>query len=222
VKDVLKFYNKSGALGLELNMGPKWSAENLISFENQIVDLFNSGQIKAPVHLSSGNEHELIGIFESISETDWVLSTWRSHYHCLLKGVPPEKVLDEILAGRSISLNFLDYKFFSSAIVGGQVPIAIGIAQAERRLNSNNHVWCFMGDMTSETGVVQTSIRFAELHDLPITFIIEDNGLSVLTNTREVWATKTLRYEERKSSKVLSYKYSNAYPHAGAGVRIQF
>ena len=222
MKAVLKSYNKIGIVRLELIMISKWSAENLINFENKVVDLFNSGQIKAPVHLSSGNEKELTSMFENISESDWVLGSWRSHYHCLLKGIPPEKVLGEIVAGRSISLNFLDYRFFSSAIVGGQVPIAIGIAQAEKRLNSSNHVWCFMGDMTSETGVVQTSIRFAELHELPITFIIEDNGLSVLTNTREVWATETLRYEESKSSKVISYKYTNAYPHAGAGVRIQF
>jgi hypothetical protein len=76
--------------------------------------------------------------------------------------------------------------------------------------------------MTSETGVAQTCIRYAETHDLPITFVVEDNGLSVLTDTRIVWATASLRYEEIKNSKVVSFKYKSKYPHAGAGVRVQF
>ena len=76
--------------------------------------------------------------------------------------------------------------------------------------------------MTSETGIAQTSIRYAETHDLPITFVIEDNGLSVLTDTRKVWASTSLRYEEMKSLKVVSFKYKSKYPHAGAGVRVQF
>jgi TPP-dependent pyruvate/acetoin dehydrogenase alpha subunit len=76
--------------------------------------------------------------------------------------------------------------------------------------------------MTSETGVAQTAFRYAEKHDLPITFIIEDNGISVLTETRKVWNTNLLRFEEIKNSKVKSYKYKSKFPHAGAGVRVQF
>jgi pyruvate dehydrogenase E1 component alpha subunit len=140
----------------------------------------------------------------------------------LLKGVPAQLVKSEIISGRSISLCFPEYRMFSSAIVGGHVSISVGIAMAEKNNNSKNHVWCFLGDMTSETGVAQTSIRYAETHDLPITFVIEDNGLSVLTDTRNVWASTNLRYEEVKSSKVVSFKYKSKYPHAGAGVRVQF
>ena len=88
--------------------------------------------------------------------------------------------------------------------------------------NSGAHVWCFLGDMTSETGVAQTSIRYAETHDLPITFVIEDNGISVLTDTRDVWASETLRFNERESRKVRFFSYKSKYPHAGAGVRVQF
>jgi pyruvate dehydrogenase E1 component alpha subunit len=199
-----------------------WNVESLKNFESEIGEIFNSGKIKAPVHLSDGNEAGLIEVFKNISSKDWVLCSWRSHYQALLKGVPAEFVKSEIISGRSISLSFPDYKMFSSAIVGGQVSIAIGIAMAEKKSNSKNHVWCFLGDMTSETGVTQTSIRYAEMHDLPITFVIEDNGLSVLTETRTVWASSTLRYEEIRNSKVISFKYKSKYPHAGAGVRVQF
>lgn len=203
-------------------MDTKWTVKALKDFESEIGEVFNSGKIKAPVHLSDGNEEGLINIFKNVSPLDWVLCSWRSHYQSLLKGVPVEQVKREILLGRSISLCFPDYKVFSSAIVGGHVSISVGIAMAEKKRGSKIHVWCFLGDMTSETGVAQTSIRYAETHDLPITFVIEDNGLSVLTDTRSVWATSNLRYEEKTSSKVIGFKYKSNYPHAGAGVRVQF
>lgn len=203
-------------------MPNKWSVQDLKDFETQVADLFNKGEIKAPVHLSDGNEAALIEIFKEIKPNDWAFCSWRSHYQCLLKGVPPEIVLGEIMAGRSISLGFPDHRIFSSAIVGGQVPIAVGAAKAEKLKGSGNHVWCFIGDMTAETGIAQTSIRYAEQHDLPITFVVEDNAISVLTETRKVWASDTLRFNERVSSKVRVFEYKSKYPHAGAGVRVQF
>lgn len=196
--------------------------EDLKTFELKVAEMFNSGEIKAPVHLSDGNEESLIEIFRNVKDSDWVMCSWRSHYQCLLKGVPEKDLLSEIIAGRSISLSFPEYKIFSSAIVGGHVPIAVGIALAEKLNKSNNHVWCFVGDMTSETGMVSTSIRYSVNHDLPITFVIEDNGLSVLTETRKVWNNSKLSYESINSKKVVSFKYKSSYPHAGAGVRVQF
>ena len=62
--------------------------KELISFEEDIAKLFNAGKIKAPVHLYKGNENEIINVFKKIKEDDWVFCYWRSHYQCLLKGVP--------------------------------------------------------------------------------------------------------------------------------------
>jgi len=199
-----------------------WTVEKLKEFETQIADIFNKGGIKAPVHLSDGNEAALIDVFKEVGQEDWIFCSWRSHYQCLLKGVPAEEVLSEVIAGRSISLGFPKFRIFSSAIVGGQVPIAIGAAMAEKLNSTGAHIWCFIGDMTAETGIAQTSIRYAETHDLPITFVIEDNGISVLTRTRDVWASETLRFNERDSPKVRTFEYKSKYPHAGAGVRVQF
>ena len=203
-------------------MRSNWTVDKLKDFENLVAEIFNKGEIKAPVHLSDGNEKELIEIFQAVGTNDWVFSSWRSHYHCLLKGVPPSELLEEIKIGRSISLGFPKYKVFSSAIVGGVLPIATGVAKYIKIMGLSDQVWCFIGDMTSETGIAQTSIRYAETHDLPINFIIEDNGISVLTDTRNVWASHLLRFEERPSRKVKSYKYKSKFPHAGAGVRVQF
>ena len=197
-------------------------ASELIAFESMIASKFNSGEIRAPIHLSDGNESQLISIFKEVKESDWVFSSWRSHYHCLLKGVPPIELEAEIMAGRSISLCFPKYRVFTSAIVAGQVSQAVGVALAIKRAGGLEKVWCFIGDMTSETGTAQSSITYSRNHNLPIVFVVEDNGISVLTETRKVWNSVTLRFEEAQSSKVQSYKYSSKYPHAGAGVRVQF
>jgi pyruvate dehydrogenase E1 component alpha subunit len=199
-----------------------WTSQSLKAYEEKIAELFNKGEIRAPVHLSDGSEDSLIEIFKEVKDEDWIFCSWRSHYQCLLKGVKPEDLESEIIAGRSIALCFPSHNVYSSAIVGGQIPIAVGAALSLKRSKNKGHVWCFIGDMTSETGMAQTAIRYSEKHNLPITFIIEDNGISVLTETRKVWNTATLRFEENKNAIVKSFKYKSKYPHAGAGKRVQF
>ena len=199
-----------------------WSASELISFENSIAELYNQGKIRSPVHLYNGNEDFLINIFKEITQQDWVFCSWRSHYQCLLKGVEPEILRSAIIKGRSIALCFPEKRIFSSAIVGGQIPIALGVALEIKRSGKLDHVYCFMGDMTSETGIAQSAFKYSLNFDLPITFIVEDNNLSVCTDTRKVWGSSKLQYEITSNSKIIYYKYSNKYPHAGAGTRVQF
>jgi pyruvate dehydrogenase E1 component alpha subunit len=198
------------------------TVDDLIEFETRLADEFNLGKIPHPIHLSDGNESQLIKIFESIADDDWVFCSWRSHYQCLLKGVPQSELLDAIRTGRSIALTFPKYRVYSSAIVGGQLPQALGVASALKRMGKNDNVWCFVGDMTSETGVAQTVFQYAWNWDLPINFIIEDNGKSVMTDTREVWNTTKLRFETTNNPKIKHFKYKSKYPHAGAGTRVQF
>jgi pyruvate dehydrogenase E1 component alpha subunit len=196
--------------------------EELINFENKIAEQFNLGKIRAPVHLYYGNEDEMINVFKNIREEDWIFCSWRSHYQCLLKGVPAAEIEKEIMEGRSISLCFPKYKVYSSAIVGGILPIAIGTALSIKRSGEDSKVYCFMGDMTSETGIAHESIKYAIQHKLPIKFIIEDNTKSVCTDTREVWNNSRLIYEGFDNDMIYYYKYETKYPHAGAGVRVQF
>ena len=105
-------------------------AEDLKNFEEDIANLYESGQIKAPVHLRDGNEEILVKLFSEleIGDGDYVFSTWASHLHALLKGIPPKQIRHDILEGRSITLHYPEHNFFSSAIVGGISPIAIGTA----------------------------------------------------------------------------------------------
>jgi TPP-dependent pyruvate/acetoin dehydrogenase alpha subunit len=195
--------------------------EQLISFEEDIAECFNNAMIKAPVHLYYGNEDQMIDIFKQVKSEDWILCTWRSHYQCLLKGVPPEQVKQDILDGKSITLCYPEYNIYSSAIVTGNVPIATGVALDIKRKGGTNHVWCFVGDMTSETGAFFENWKYAVNYDLPITYIIEDNGKSVCTETRKTWNTNELFFA-KETRKIIYYQYETKYPHAGAGKRIQF
>ena len=177
-----------------------WRKEDLVAFEQEISQLFEAGKIHSPVHLSGGNEEALIQIFYRIQPSDWVFSTHRSHYHALLKGIPKEWLKAEILANRSITINNAEYKFFSSAIVGGILPIAVGVAMM------GETVWCFVGDMSAETGIFHECVKYATGHNLPIHFVVEDNGFSVDTPTEKVWG----------------YSYKRKFPHQGMGRFILF
>ncbi len=184
--------------------------ERLCAFERQVADLFEAGAIPGPVHLSGGNEEQLIRIFSEIHPQDYVFSTWRSHFHALLKGIPEELVLDQIRQGRSMNLMFPEYNFFTSAIVGGIAPIATGVAMANKYFGE---VWCFIGDMAAETGVVRESMAFASHHLLPIHFIVEDNKFSCNSPTDKT--TTKHNYSN-------GYTYERTWPHCGTGKWITF
>ena len=192
----------------------------LVNFEAKIAKIFNDAKIKAPIHLHGGNEEQLINIFRDINNDDWVFSSWRSHYHCLLKGVPPETLQKDILLGKSITLIYPEYKIYTSAIVAGSIPIALGTAIGLKRNQINEHVYLFIGDMTSETGYAYEAHKYALNYDLPITFVIENNLKSVCTDTFDCWSQTSLSLEGK--DKVIKYDYDLPWPHAGAGKRVQF
>lgn len=212
--------------------------EQLQGFEKRIADTYNDAKISAPIHLSDGNEEQLINIFQYIGEFDWVFSSWRNHYHALLHGVL--NIKNQIEAGKSMSVhNFhcdvdengkhlyppkdRKAKFYSSSIVGGTLPISLGVAKSVK-LNDEvdeNHnpikVWCFVGDMTFESGIFHEVYKYARNHDLPLEFVIEDNGLSTNTPTEFAWGKK-----QDVPDDVIYYKYKSNYPHHGTGNWVMF
>lgn len=195
------------------------TADDLRAFEADIAEEFNAGKIRAPIHLSDGNEEILIEVFKHVKPQDWVCGSWRMHYHCLLKDVPPALLKEEIMAGRSISLCLPEYRIISSAMVGGILPIAVGIAMAIKRQGGDETVWVFVGDMTAMTGTFHECYTYAVNWGLPMRFIVEENRLSVCSPTRAVWnsnGTPPLRLTDH------TYEYESRFPHAGAGKRIQF
>jgi len=193
------------------------SEKDLQEFETDIVAHWEAGQIRGPIHLSDGNESQLIEIFKRIKPSDWVFSTWRSHYHALLKGISSEWVKNEILQGKSITLCNIDEKFYSSAIVTATLPIALGVAKSLKLQNSSDKVWCFIGDMCFETGIFYEVHKYARNFDLPLYFIVEDNGVSTYTPTEATWNKK-----REIPADVIHYTYKSKYPHYGSGKWVAF
>jgi TPP-dependent pyruvate/acetoin dehydrogenase alpha subunit len=118
--------------------------------------------------------------------------------------------MKEILAGRSMMLHFPEYHFLTSAIVGGILSIACGIAA------SGQTVYAFVGDMAASTGMFHDAQKYARGHDLPVTFVVEDNGLATNTPTQEAWGKvfslpRTIRYE-----------YTREHAHVGSGKYVAF
>jgi len=190
---------------------------DLINFEDDIKKVYDSGKIKAPIHLSGNNEDQLIKIFKKVKKNDWVFSTWRNHYHALLKGIPKEWLKKEIIEGRSMGINNIKYKFYSSAIVGGILPIALGVGKSIQLKKKKNKVWVFIGDMTFETGIFHECYKYSKNFKLPIKFVVEDNNMSTNSPTDKVWFKKSL-----VPKGVIKYNYKRKYPHHGTGGWVLF
>lgn len=205
--------------------------KQIVDFEKDIQNCYEDGEIRGPIHLRDGNEQQLIDIFKNVKNGDYVFSTWANHIHALLKGVPPEAVKNRILESQSMAMNFPQHRFFTSAIVAGIPPIAIGTALSLKRSGSEDKVWCFVGDMAFRTGICHESIMYAISHDLPITFVVEDNGKSVGTPTQDSWGEvkldKLLEFYnsligKESSADIIYYQYLLSYPHSGTGTFVSF
>ena len=200
----------------------------LIDFESEVKEIYERGDIKAPVHLSGGNEEQLIKIFEDVNKDDWVFSSWRNHYHALLHGIPRDTLMDLIVRGRSMSIHSKEPKFYSSSIVGGSISISLGAAKAlkmkqDDTLNKNYYrdnkrkVWCFIGDMSFATGIFYEVHKYAKNFNLPLQFVVEDNNMSTNTPTDETWGVK-----QKAPDDVIYYEYERGYPHHGSGNWVLF
>lgn len=200
--------------------------QELLDFEAEIASLYEAGKIKGPIHLRDGNAGYLIEIFKDIKNDDYVFATWANHLHALLKGVPAERVRGRILACDSMAMSFPEYNFYTSAIVGGIAPISVGVAHSLR--GTDRRVWCFLGDMSFRTGVAHESIMYSLGNELPISFVIEDNGKSVGTDTMEVCKISVQellnKYQRMRRGGVefYHYRYDCAYPHSGTGAFVSF
>jgi pyruvate dehydrogenase E1 component alpha subunit len=196
--------------------------EELIAFEAHVAELFKQGKINCPIHLSGGNETELIEIFENIRDEDYVLSTHRNHYRYLLKGGDPQKLLDEILGkptgcckgvGRSMHIFDTSMNFYTTAIIGGMCAVACGLGLAGKK------VWCFVGDGTSDTGAFYEAVRYAFCKNLPVKFIIEDNDKAVETTKAQRWGLN-IGNPVMQYPNVIYYTYERTWPHVGIGEHV--
>jgi pyruvate dehydrogenase E1 component alpha subunit len=175
--------------------------------------LTGAGEAKAATYTYSGNEQQLINYFRSVINDDWVFSTHRNHYHALLK-IKDKQAVRKQIRRSSMHINSKEHNFFTSSIVGGCIPIALGVALGIRLKNKHNRVHCFIGDMAAKMGIFEECLRYAANFNLPITYIEEDNYLGVCTPTNEAWGMENPGARGFRHTIIC---YTRKYPHHGIG-----
>lgn len=205
------------------------TVEDIQSFESEIAEIYSTGCIKAPVHLRGSEdgsyERNMIKAMKDIRPQDYFFGYWDSHAACLIKGVSREELKVAIIRGDSIALCFPKHRILCSGIVGSLMGVAVGTAWAIKRAGLDERVYLYCGDMSAETGIYSESYKYACGHDLPITMIIGDNGVSVLTKTEEVWLRSIYpgEYTDRDGPfEQIRFRYLNKWPHSGLNHKVKF
>ncbi len=154
-------------------------------FEERCVQLYSAGEIRGFLHLYIGEEAVAAGVMPALSVDDAVVATYREHGHALVRGVPMAAVMAEMFGkvegcsrGRGGSMHLFDAgaRFYGGhAIVGGGLPVAVGLALAEHMQETGRIVVCFFGEGAMAEGEFHESINLAALWRLPIIFVCENN-----------------------------------------------
>lgn len=157
--------------------------------EETIAELYHEQEMRCPVHLCSGQEAIAVGVCANLSNNDYVLSNHRSHGHYLAKGGSMKEMMAEIYGkvtgasrGKGGSQHLIDHEvgfLGATPIVGGIIPVAVGVAFGTLMKKDARVTVVFLGDAATEEGVFSESLNFAALKQIPIIFVCENNLYSV-------------------------------------------
>ncbi len=160
-------------------------------FEERCVELYSAGEIHGFVHLYIGEEAVAAGVNQALGPDDAIVSTYREHGHALVRGIPLTAVMAEMYGkstgcsgGRGGSMHLFDAKsrfYGGNAIVGGGLPLAVGIALADRMRGQSRVTACFFGDGAVAEGEFHECLNLASLWQLPVLFCCENNQYAMGT-----------------------------------------
>jgi pyruvate dehydrogenase E1 component alpha subunit len=160
-------------------------------FEERAGEMYARAKVGGFLHLSIGEEATIVGSVRALRETDYLISTYRSHGHALARGTPPENVMAELFGrvdgcshGRGGSMHMFDLqrRFMGGyGIVGGNLPIAAGIALASDYLGRDEVTLCTFGDGASNQGTFGETLNIAALWKLPVVFMVTNNQFGMGT-----------------------------------------
>jgi pyruvate dehydrogenase E1 component alpha subunit len=172
-------------------------------FEERAGEMYARAKVGGFLHLSIGEEATIVGSARALRESDYLISTYRSHGHALVRGTPPEKVMAELFGrvdgcshGRGGSMHMFDLarRFMGGyGIVGGNLPIAAGIALAGDYLGSDDVTLCTFGDGASNQGTFGETLNLAALWKLPVVFMVTNNQFGMGTALRRHSAVTDLQ-----------------------------
>jgi pyruvate dehydrogenase E1 component alpha subunit len=154
-------------------------------FEEKAAEAYSAGKIRGFLHLCIGEEAVAVGAMRALAPEDAVVATYREHGHALARGIPPGALMAEMYGkasgvsrGRGGSMHFFDVtrRFYGGhAIVGGGLPIAVGLALADALQRHRRVTACFFGDGAVAEGEFHESLNLAALWKLPVLFLCENN-----------------------------------------------
>ena len=154
-------------------------------FEEKCAELYSAGRIHGFLHLYIGEEAVAVGVMQSLTPDDAIVATYREHGHALARGIPANALMAEMLGkqegcsrGRGGSMHVFDAatRFYGgNAIVGGGLPVAVGLALADAYLGRRRVTTCFFGDGAVAEGEFHESMNLAALWKLPVLFVCENN-----------------------------------------------
>lgn len=153
--------------------------------EEKCIELYSSAKIRGFLHVYIGEEAVAAGILETLSPADAVVATYREHGHALLRGVAATAILAEMYGclegccrGRGGSMHLFDaatHFYGGNAIVAGGLPLAVGLALADKMAGRSNVTACFFGEGAVAEGEFHESLNLAALWQLPLLFCCENN-----------------------------------------------
>lgn len=168
-------------------------------FEEKAEEAYAIGKIGGFCHLHIGQEGAAAGCIKPLREEDYVISAYREHTQALAKGVKPGPVMAELYGratgssggkGGSMHMFNRDVRFMGGhGIVGGQVPLATGIAWKIKYREEDGVVVCFMGDAAVNQGAFHESLNMAAIWELPAIYVVENNHYGMGTAFRRVSLT---------------------------------
>ena len=154
-------------------------------FEERCVELYSASKIRGFLHLYIGEEAVAVGAMQALTDDDAIVATYREHGHALVRGVPPGAVMAEMFGrvegcsrGRGGSMHLFDAsrRFHGgNAIVGGGLPVATGLALADRLAGRRAVTACFFGEGAVAEGEFHETMNLAALWELPVLFLCENN-----------------------------------------------
>ena len=172
-------------------------------FEERAGEMYARAKIGGFLHLSIGEEATIVGSARALRDSDYLISTYRSHGHALVRGTPPEKVMAELFGrvdgcshGRGGSMHMFDLerRFMGGyGIVGGNLPIAAGIALASDLQGLDEVTLCTFGDGASNQGTFGETLNLAALWRLPVLFMVTNNQFGMGTALRRHSAVTDLQ-----------------------------
>jgi TPP-dependent pyruvate/acetoin dehydrogenase alpha subunit len=171
-------------------------------FEEKVSEIYLAGLIPGLAHPYIGEEAVAVGICDVLNNDDYIISNHRGHGHSIAKGIEPKEIMGELMGkktgvvgGLGGSMHAADLSkgvIFSTAIVGGGIPIATGVGLKFRNAGTGQVCVCFFGDGAANIGSFHEGINMAAIWKLPVIFVCENNFFATSMPQQKATGSKTI------------------------------